>query len=163
MKLNFTQMENQTEHDLVWYFNHAEADMGIKSNWSAMVSASHFGGSTNYYDHTNSFILNSVSHYRELEKIFRSLSKENQLILFASFADVPIKESVLKIFKKFSGTAYYLASKELEELCDKMRTNKLSQDDKVKLSKIRIEATNKYSDAIKSYIENKVSFNRGRK
>lgn len=165
MKLEFNQMETITETDFVWFFNHSAADMGIKSNWTAMVSASCFGGSEGFRDSTNSFILNSVAHYRDLEKVFKALPVESQEILFATYADVPIKKQVQKIFKKHSGAAYcsFLSVKELEELCLKFIETKASQADKSLISKIRIDALSNYSKSVEQYVELKFKFNRTRK
>lgn len=166
MKLTFNNMENLTEHDLVWFFNHAQSDMGIKSNWSAMVSASMFGGAHDFHDSTNSFILNSVGHYRELEKVYKAMDRLNQEILYATFADVHISAYVQRIFKKLSGTAYcsHLTTPEgLEEACQRISTGKATGADRTLISKIRIDAQRKYQDCITSFTHTKYQFKKAEK
>ena len=162
MKLTFNQMEAVAEHDLVWFYNHAQADMGIKSNWQAMVSASCFGGSTGFHDSTNSFILNSVGHYRELDKIIKTLSKESQEVLFASFGDVPLSAHVLKLLRKHAGAAYCASvlsdPNVLNNLCERIAKGKSTNEDRLLISKIRIEAVKLYQEAITSYNKIKYEF-----
>lgn len=152
--LDLTTIENITERDLVWFFNHAEADCGLKSNWSAMVSAACFGG-TSYQDTTNSFILNSVGHYRELEKIYKTLSSTTQEILFASFADIHISDNIVKIFSKYAGAACCLSIDNLAEfdaMCARVNERKASANDKMRISKIRMESIKNYNEVIAAYV-----------
>lgn len=161
MKMNFKQYENVVEHDLVWLFCHSEGDCGIKSNWSAMVNASCFGSSVGYYDHINSFTLNSVEHYREVDKIYKSLTIPIQNILYASFADVSISANILKIFKTNAGAAccsLILNMKELDDLCKRVSSDKNIKGDKQLISEIRIETSKYYQEAILQYIKIKREF-----
>lgn len=164
MKLTFNSMENLAEHDLVWFFNHSQADMGIKSNWSAMVFAACFGGSTSsYHDSTNSFVLNSVGHFRTLEKIYKVLSSFTQDILFASFADIHIGEDVNKVFKKYAGAACcasIVTPKELEAICFRSLRGQDTKADKLVLSKVRMQATKAYQESINAYIHCKYEFSK---
>lgn len=162
MKLTFNQMEVLAEQDLIWFFNHAQADMGIKSNWQAMVQASCFGGSTGFQDHHNSFILNSVGHYREVEKVYKAIPREYQEILYATFADVPINAHVQRIFKKHSGAAYcsIVEPEDLEKICEKISKSSANSSDKLAISKVRIDCLKKYNEAITEFVKTKYYFKR---
>jgi hypothetical protein len=156
MNLTFSNMENLAETDLVWFFNHSQADMGVKSNWVAMVSAACFGGSTtSYHDHTSSFILNSVGQFRTLEKVYKVLSSTTQDILFASFADIHIGENINKVFKKHAGAACCnstITPETLEDICQRSLKGQATKEDKLIISKIRMQATKDYQESINAYI-----------
>ncbi len=162
MKLSFQQMENLAEADLIWLFNHAEGDCGIKSNWTAMVNASCYGGNNGYHDHTNSFILNSIAHYRELEKLYKILPIKIQEILYATFADIHLDENVVRLFKKHAGSASCIKN-DLAKLCKKTILGISSKEEKVTFSKIRMQSLKNYQEAITIYNKEKYEFKKRNK
>jgi len=156
--LTFDEMERICEDDLTWLFCFSTADCGIRSNWEACVSAACFGKTEGFYDNTNSFLLNSVARRRKLEKIFNSLTIDNQNILFASFADVHFSQPVLKIFKKFVGAAYCTPladTKTLTSACQRIAQGKELKGDKQLVAQVRIAATKIYAEVITAYMRAK--------
>ncbi len=166
MKLSFDQMENVTEDDCTWLFCFSAADCGIRSNWEACVSASCFGKSEGFYDHTNSFLLNSVARRRKLEKTFNLLPIHIQNVIYASFADVQFSEPLLKIFKKFSGAACCTPladTKTLTSACQRIAQGKEVKGDKQLVAQVRTAATKSYAEAITAYMKAKYQLSKSEK
>lgn len=144
------------EEELIWLFNFAEADCGIKSNYNSMVNVSMFGASTSFQDPHNSFILKSVAKKRKIENTFYSLPKKYQKILFSYYAGLTFNVLVKKIYDKLAGPVYvnsYMNMNDLEKLLQKFVIGKATEKEKTLISEIRIEAQNNLYDAVKFYLK----------
>ena len=159
--------ERQVEFDLVWLYNHSDADCGIKSNYMAMVNVACYGPSTTFNDPFNSFILKSVEHKRKLESVVSNLPPLHKLILFKSFADIKYPKNIELLFNKYTGAATVIASisfTNLDKLSRQFYQGTASDKDKILISQIRTEATTNYYEAINQYlIERKKQFKRYRR
>lgn len=164
--MTYFHLEKEVEFDLEWLFCRSMADIGIKSNWCAMVSVSQFGSSTNFIDNMNTFTLNCVERQNQLSKIYYKLSESTQDILYASFADIYYSPHIEIIFKKLSGTACFLSNKTPDQfikLCQAVRLGLATKDEKKFISELRTKTQNTYQDALQEYIHEKKRYFHQRK
>lgn len=160
------QKEQIAREDLEWLFNSAESDMGIKSNYMSMVNVSLFGGSCDFQDPYNTFILNSTHKFRDFQKILSKLSDLINNNLFYTFGPEKWPAHTEKIFGKLTGIALYTAYREnikLDIICQKIHSSQAKQSDKDIVSRIRISSQTYYNNSINSYINEKKLYFQGLK
>lgn len=158
MKISFENIEKITEREMIWFFNNSAASLGIKSNWCAMVSASCFG-SGDYHDSMTNGMLNSISRFRIIDKVYKSISLDSQYILYATYSSMFINDFVLKVFRSLAPTALSQCKTEkeakiLEQTCKRILKHKSSGEDSMLISSIRVLSTKKFTAAIIEFGEN---------
>lgn len=78
---------NFYEHELYWFFNEAEAEMGHQSTFSSFLFFVQRGSSPNSYCYSDpesevtDFVINAASKYRRIENKYRKLSKRQREVL----------------------------------------------------------------------------------
>ncbi len=139
--------------ELIWIYNYADADCGLKSNWNSMVQASMCPGSA-YVDPYDSFILRAVEKRRDIEKVLWQLPKAHQDCLFSLYGPVHIPHSIVSVMGDLAGPSLCtqaLSLKNLEKLCDRQLLGKATPKDRLTISEIRIEALDITGKSINSY------------
>lgn len=149
----FIKKRRIVENELNWYFNQSSADIGIKSNWQAMVNVSCFGGSTTYQDPYNSFILKSVEKLRKIDKRFYATSINTQRALFLYFADQNfLFPHITRIYQEL-GPLTRLSDQfnNLDKICQRFLLGTASDKDKISITNARIEARTNLFSAVNEY------------
>lgn len=139
--------------ELEWLFNQSEADCGLKSNWNAMVRASLLP-SSGWNDPYNPFVLQAIDKRRDILKAYYKLTQAHQNCLYALYGPIPIPFAVEKVFKDLSGAAMLVkiyAPKDIIKLCTRILQFKASNQDKVQISQIRMEALSLRKAALYEY------------
>lgn len=128
--------------ELTWYFNYADADCGLRSNWNAMVQASMLPGS-HWHDPYDSFTLKAVDKRREIEKVFFQLPSRYQQYLYVYLGPETPPGEIALIFKDQTAgaiCAFTAGIQELTKLCSRIHQGTASQKDKTTISQLRMEA-----------------------
>ena len=145
MDISFGKMEQQTEQDLNWLFCQSDADLGNKSNFTVVESIGTIGKAA-YHDHFNESIMEAISKKRSLEKIFFSLSQQDQNILYLMFGEKPLlsySPNLRRQYGSYAPIIFYLYTKETK--------------DKNILSDRKMQAIKLYKQAITNYHEKKLN------
>lgn len=145
---------NQPFEDMLeWYFLLAESEMGMQSNYAAMIAASLTPPNrSQYQDPYTEAILQATKKQRPIEKAFNKLSKLHQKALYVVLSHVRLHPYVPKILGAKAGIAYLLLPPDdLEKLATKAITMKLDQSDRLKLSEIRNKIRTIYAQAIQEF------------
>ena len=156
--MNFHYRELIVENDLEWFFCRSDSDIGIKSNWQAMVNVSIYGEATSFNDPNSSFILDSANRKSSIHNILRCVSIKNKDVLYYSFSSIKHNPSVEKVFTKYTGAAYLntiVPPQQLFELAHRINVNKATDKEKLLVTKILMEAKINYKSAIDTYFNSK--------
>lgn len=149
----FNADEEHAKSELIWLFNYADADCGLKSNWSAMVQASMIPGGQ-WHDPYHPFILKAIDKRREISIAYYALTEKHQHCLYALFGPIPIPFAVEKVYKELAGAimlVHLTDPKELIRLCQRILQYQTSTQDKLLASQIRMEAVNLRKNALYEY------------
>ncbi len=138
----FNHDDEMSRFELEWLFNQADSDCGLKSNWNAMVRSALLPGG-GWSDPYNPFILQAIDKRREIATAYYKLSQGHQNCLYALYGPAPIPFAVEKVFKELAGAALMVkvsAPPDLIKLCQRVLQFKASNQDKMQISQIRMEA-----------------------
>ncbi len=128
--------------ELVWLYNYADSDCGIKSNWNAMVQAACSPGSS-YSDPYNSFIMRAVDKRRDIEKALWSLPVQFQNSLCSVYGSNHLPHPITAVLGELGGPAIcsqLLPLEPLEKLCNRKLLGKATPKDLLAISEIRMAA-----------------------
>ncbi len=149
----FNADDEMSKLELEWFFNYSEADCGLKSNWNAMVRAALLPGG-GWSDPYNPFILQAIDKRRDISTAYYKLTQDQQNCLFAIYGPAPIPFAVEKVFKELAGAAMLAkvsAPPDLIKLCQRILQFKASNQDKIQISQIRMEALSLRKAALYEY------------
>jgi hypothetical protein len=91
MKISFATAERRTQEALEWYWHQSMSDIGIQSNWCAMIQEAsvskvkHNQIKSSIIDYYSDKQMQAVNRRREIEKIFFKLSEQQRNVLYARF------------------------------------------------------------------------------
>lgn len=149
----FNADDEMSKLELEWFFNYSDADCGLKSNWNAMVRAALLPGG-GWSDPYNPFILQAIDKRRDIANAYYKLTQEQQNTLYATYGPAPIPFAVEKVFKELAGAAMMAkvsAPPDLIKLCQRILQFKASNQDKLQISQIRMEAISIRKAALYEY------------
>ncbi len=151
----------EAQSDLVWFFNRADADCGLQSNWGAMVNAAHCGRSDRPYEdpYTEAFLM-SISRRRVIETRLNRCTLFQQKVLYGVHShDIFLHPGmgpspwVSKVLGAKAGVTYlYIDSDRLESLCERAQTGGLNGTERILLAQLRVRAEQDYRKAMSVYL-----------
>ena len=146
---------SKTEYLLQWMFCRSDCEIGIRSNWGAMVSASCFKNQPGkqYEDPYTTGALMAVRRRRPLERAFFRVSSEMQSVLYAACS---FSRRVHPYAERFLGAqapiAYLLIHPdELERLLMRIDHGTASGHEKLKMTELRKECESLYMQALAAF------------
>lgn len=147
--------DSLTEAELLWLFNFADSDMGLKSSWCSIVQAAQSSGSP-YADPHSSHQLRAVSKRREIEKALFQLSSSHQNCLYSLFGPTHLPHPVVAVMLDLAGPSLCLGA-EIIRACERQLLGKATEKDRLKISDIRIRAERLKQDALIAYSQKRNS------
>lgn len=149
--------ESIAEATLEWFFNDSDHDIGIRSNYMAMVNVAIYGGATNYDPHDSYIAVLDAAHRKsKISNVLNKLTDQQKGTLFYTYGPQKFTAPIQKVFNKYTGATVYntfLNLKQLSSLVHKIHLGKASPQEKLLLQKIQTQAQSNYYDAINAYYQ----------
>lgn len=139
----------------MWFYNHADGDCGLRSNFGAMTAAMTKTAST-WEDPFTAGLLRNIGKRRRIEGILAQMPEELQRALFLSFGPNRMPPQVTEVLGyQIAPVALLCLPPEVEDLwalCSRMVRGSATEKDTSLINRIRIGALDLRRNALAAYV-----------